>query len=157
VNLGLARRLNAPGLLVADIDRGGIFASIAGTFCLLDKEEKRLVRSFAVNRFRGDASLFADGVKILEARAGRPCLGVFRMWSNVFIDAEDGVCLEEQRPARSAGPRVGIIRLPHISNFTDFRLLAPFGDWIERPPRGRFDCVILPGTKNTIGDLAWLR
>src|SRR5882724_3172975 len=157
VNLGLARRLNAPGLLVADIDRGGVFASIVGTFCLLDDEERRLIRSFAVNRFRGDPSLFADGVKILESRTGRPCLGVFPMLQDMFIDAEDGVCLEELRQARGVGPRVGIVRLPHISNFTDFRLLAPFADWITRPPEGRFECVILPGTKNTIGDLAWLR
>jgi adenosylcobyric acid synthase len=156
VNLGLARRLNAPGLLVADIDRGGVFAAIVGTFCLLDEEEKRLIRSFAVNRFRGDASLFSDGVRILESRTGRPCLGVFPMLQDVFIDAEDGVCLEEPQ-MRRAGPRVGIVRLPHISNFTDFRLLAPFADWITRPAQGRFDCVILPGTKNTIGDLAWLR
>jgi adenosylcobyric acid synthase len=157
VNLGLARRLNAPGLLVADIDRGGVFAAIAGTFCLLDDEEKRLIRSFAVNRFRGDPSLFTDGVKILESRTGRPCLGVFPMLRDVFIDPEDGVCLEEPRVPRGAGPRVGIVRLPHISNFTDFRLLAPFADWITRPAPGRFDCIILPGTKNTIGDLAWVR
>jgi adenosylcobyric acid synthase len=157
VNLGLTRRLNAPGLLVADIDRGGIFAAIVGTFCLLDDEEKRLLRAFAVNRFRGDASLFADGVKMLEARTAHPCLGVFPMLKDVFIDAEDGVCLEEPAQVKSAGPRVGIVRLPHISNFTDFRLLAPFAEWITRPPQGRFDCVILPGTKNTIGDLAWLR
>jgi adenosylcobyric acid synthase len=157
VNLGLARRLDAPGLLVADIDRGGVFASIIGTFCLLDDEEKRLVRSFAVNRFRGDASLFEDGVKILESRTGKTCLGVFPMLHDVFLDAEDGVCLEEAPPASGSGPRVGIVRLPHISNFTDFRLLAPFAEWIARPPQGRFDCVILPGTKNTIGDLAWLR
>jgi adenosylcobyric acid synthase len=123
VNLGLARRLNAPGLLVADIDRGGVFASIVGTFCLLDDEEKRLIRSFAINRFRGDVSLFADGVKILESRTGRPCLGVFPMLRDVFIDPEDGVCLEEDRQQRCAGPRVAIVRLPHISNFTDFRLL----------------------------------
>src|SRR6185369_1913564 len=107
VNLGLARRLNAPGLLVADIDRGGVFASIIGTFCLLDDEEKRLIRSFAVNRFRGDVSLFSDGVKILESRAGRPCLGVFPMLRDVLIDPEDGVYLEEVRRQRSVGPRVG--------------------------------------------------
>ncbi len=157
VNLGLARRLDAPGLLVADIDRGGVFASIVGTFCLLDDQEKRLVRSFAVNRFRGDASLFDDGVKILESRTGKPCLGVFPMLPHVLPHPEAGICLGDAAAACGLGPRVGIVRLPHISNFTDFRLLAPFAEWIARPPQGQFHCVILPGTKNTIGDLAWLR
>src|SRR5262245_24864567 len=162
VNLGLARRLNAPGLLVADIDRGGVFAAIAGTFCLLDDEEKRLIRSFAVNRFRGDPSLFSAGVELIEARTSRPCLGVFPMLPNVSLDAEDSVCLEEHvgqadSPPRRSGRRVAIVRFPHISNFTDFRLLTCFADWVTRPGDDRFDCVILPGTKNTLGDLEWLR
>jgi adenosylcobyric acid synthase len=156
-NLGLALRLNAPGLLVADIDRGGVFASIIGTYCLLEDSEKSLLRSFAVNRFRGDASLFASGVDILEARTGRPCLGVFPMAPEIELDPEDGVCLEDVPRAGAHEARVAIIRLPHISNFTDFRLLASFAKWVTRPVEGRFDCVILPGTKNTIGDLEWLR
>jgi adenosylcobyric acid synthase len=155
-NLGLARRLSAPGLLVADIDRGGVFASVIGTFCLLEEEEKALLRSFAVNRFRGDASLFADGVRILESRTCRPCLGVFPMAAGINIDPEDAVCLEETSP-RADGATVAIIRLPRISNFTDFQLLEPFAQWVTRPVDKRFDCVILPGTKNTIGDLEWLR
>ena len=156
-NLGLARRLNAPGLLVADIDRGGVFAAIIGTFCLLDDEERTLVRSFAVNRFRGDASLFADGVQILESRTGRPCLGVFPMAAGIRIDAEDAVCLEDGDAKPNESARVAIVRLPRISNFTDFRLLQPFAEWVTRPVDRRFECVILPGTKNTIGDLEWLR
>ena len=156
-NLGLARRLDAPGLLVADIDRGGVFASIIGTYCLLDDAERSLLRSFAVNRFRGDASLFEPGVAILEARTGRPCLGVFPMAREIELDPEDGVCLEDEQTRRDTGLRVAIVRLPRISNFTDFRLLAPFAEWITRPVDGHFDCVILPGTKNTIGDLSWLR
>src|SRR5262245_34654664 len=79
VNLALARQLGASGLLVADIDRGGVFAAILGTYCLLEESERQVLRAFAVNRFRGDVSLFADGVQILESRAGRPCLGVFPM------------------------------------------------------------------------------
>src|SRR5207247_9739473 len=97
-NLGLARRLDAPGLLVADIDRGGIFASIIGTFCLLEEQERELLRSFAVNRFRGDASLFADGVEILESRTCRPCLGVFAMSREIQIDAEGAGSLEGGEP-----------------------------------------------------------
>src|SRR5262249_43581660 len=121
VNLGLARRLDAPGLLVADIDRGGVFAAIIGTFCLLDDDEKRLIRSFAVNRFRGDPSLFSAGVELIEARTSRPCLGVFPMLPNVSLDAEDSVCLEEpvgqaDSPPRRSGRRVAIVRFPHISN-----------------------------------------
>jgi adenosylcobyric acid synthase len=156
-NLGLAHRLDAPGLLVADIDRGGVFASIIGTYCLLDDTEKALLRSFAVNRFRGDAALFAPGVEILQARTGRPCLGVFPMAREIELDPEDGVCLEDAGPRRDLGLRVAIVRLPHISNFTDFRLLTPFAEWITRPADSRFDVVVLPGTKNTIGDLKWLR
>ena len=156
VNLGLARRLEAPGLLVADIDRGGVFASVAGTYCLLDEEERRLLRSFAINRFRGEASLFEDGVRILEERTGQPCLGVFPMLHDVAIDDEDSVSLEEPpRPRENA--RVGIVRLPHISNFTDFRLLAPLAEWVTGPGEAKFECIILPGTKSTIRDLEWMR
>jgi adenosylcobyric acid synthase len=156
-NLGLARRLGAPGLLVADIDRGGVFASIIGTYCLLEDGERALLRSFAVNRFRGDASLFEPGVEILESRTGRHCLGVFPMARDIDLDPEDGASLDEAERPVEAGFRVAIVRLPHISNFTDFRLLLPFAQWVTRPMGGHFDCVILPGTKNTLGDLAWLR
>jgi len=156
-NLGLARRLGAPGLLVADIDRGGVFASIIGTYCLLEDGERALLRSFAVNRFRGDASLFEPGVDILQQRTGRPCLGVFPMAQEIHLDPEDGVCIEEAEPPALEGFRVAIVRLPHISNFTDFRLLSPYADWLTRPSGARFDAVLLPGTKNTLGDLEWLR
>ena len=156
-NLGLARRLNAPGLLVADIDRGGVFAAVIGTYGLLDEAEKQLLRSFAVNRFRGDAGVFAPGVEILESRTGRRCLGVFPMAKDIELDPEDGVCLEDARPLANGGPRVAIVRLPHISNFTDFRLLMPFATWLTRPVDAHFDYIFLPGTKNTIGDLTWLQ
>jgi adenosylcobyric acid synthase len=156
-NLGFAQRVGASGLLVADIDRGGVFASIIGTYCLLDEAERALLRSFAVNRFRGDASLFEPGIEILEQRTGRPCLGVFPMAREIELDQEDGVSIEDEARPTRRDFRVAIVRLPHISNFTDFRLLAPFTEWLARPVGGRFDCVILPGTKNTIGDLEWLR
>ncbi|MEX2263892.1 MAG: cobyric acid synthase [Bryobacteraceae bacterium] len=156
VNMGLARRLNAPALLVADIDRGGVFAAIVGTFCLLDSEERRLTRAFAINRFRGDLSLFGDGVRMLEERSGVPCLGVFPMQEDLSLDPEDGVSLEENPSRIPAEARVAIVRFPRISNFTDFRLL-PSPAWISRPVNQVFDLVILPGTKNTIGDLAWMR
>ena len=156
VNLGFAARLQAPVLLVGDIDRGGIFASIAGTFQLLEESERPLVRSFAVNRFRGDPSLFRDGVRILERLTSRPCLGVFPMLENVPIDAEDGVSLERPPEAGGGQPAVAVLRFPRISNFTDFSLLAGL-EWITRPVARRFEVVILPGTKSTLGDLAWMR
>ena len=154
VSLGIATRVGAPVLLVADIDRGGVFASVVGTYCLLPPEERALVRSFAVNRFRGDPSLFEDGVKILEEKTGSPCLGVFPLLENARIDEEDSVALD--RPRMSDTSAVAIIRFPRISNFTDFRLL-PDACWITCPVSGRFDTVILPGTKNTIADLDWMR
>jgi adenosylcobyric acid synthase len=157
VNLGLARRIDAPGLLVADIDRGGVFASIIGTFDLLEESERRLLRSFAVNRFRGDASLFADGVEILESRTARPCLGIFPMDTEIQIDEEDGVSLDDDERPAAPGARIAIVRLPHISNFTDFRLFNGIAEWVTKPVDTPFDCILLPGTKNTMGDLEWLR
>lgn len=153
VNLGLATRLNVPVLLVADIDRGGIFASLVGTFALLEQTERSLVRSFAVNRFRGDPALFADGVGMIEARTQRPCAGVFPYLSNTPLDPEDGVAFDIARPLVSD---IAIIALPHISNLSDFRLL-PEARRITRPTPEAFATIILPGTKNTIGDLVWLR
>ena len=156
VNLGLATRIGAPVLLVADIDRGGVFASIVGTLALLEPAEAALVRSFAVNRFRGDPSLFEDGVRILEEKAARRCLGVFPFARDVRIDEEDGVYLEEAVRAARRPSAIAIIRFPRISNLTDFRLL-PDARWIEAPVEDRFEWVILPGTKSTIADLDWLR
>jgi adenosylcobyric acid synthase len=155
VNLGLAVRLDAPVLLVADIDRGGVFASVIGTFALLDEAEHRLVRAFAVNRFRGDPALFADGRRILEERTGRPCLGVFPYADGLTIDAEDSVSLEGL-PPQGVKPRIVIVRLPRISNFTDFALL-PEAQYITEPAAEPPEVIILPGSKNTIADLAWMR
>ncbi len=152
VNLAMAKAAGANALLVADIDRGGVFASIIGTLDLLEPDERRLVRAFAVNRFRGDRSLFDDGVRIIEHKANCPSLGVFPMLENVAMHEEDSASLDET--ARSdAG--IAIIRFPRISNFTDFRLLDAC--WISHPIARDFDWIILPGTKNTIGDLEWLR
>jgi adenosylcobyric acid synthase len=156
VNLGLAQRLNAPSLLVADIDRGGVFASVIGTFHLLEPSEAVLVRSFLVNRFRGDVALFRDGVRILEEKTERPCLGVFPFASDIYLDAEDSVSLEDSSRSGKSGVRVAIVRLPHISNFTDFRLL-PDAIYLSEPAAEAFDVIFLPGTKNTIDDMVWLR
>ncbi len=154
VNFGLAKRVGAPALLVGDIDRGGIFASIIGTLSLLDEEERALVRSFAVNRFRGDPALFHDGVRILEEKTNRPCLGVLPMLQDTQIDAEDGVSLEEV--ANPAYADVAVIALPRISNITDFQLL-PGIRRIVSPDNRLYRCLIVPGTKSTMADLQWMR
>ena len=156
VNLDLVTRLRAPWLLVADIERGGGFASILGTVGLLTADERGLLRGFAVNKFRGDVSLFEDGVKVLEARTRCRCFGVFPFASDIAIDAEDSLALDtEPRRLAPAGARLAIVRLPCMSNATDFRLLS-WADWIQSPAAADYDFVVLPGTKNSIGDLKWL-
>jgi adenosylcobyric acid synthase len=157
VNLDLVTRLQAPWLLVADIERGGVFASVHGTVDLLSSDERRLLRGFAINKFRGDASLFEGGVHMLETRTGSHCFGVFPYAPDIAIDAEDSLALrtEPRSPAPPSG-RIAIVRFPSLSNATDFRLLT-WADWIVSPPLADYDFVILPGTKNSIGDLSWLK
>jgi adenosylcobyric acid synthase len=156
-NLGLATRVGAPWLLVADIERGGVFASVIGTVQLLTPEERALFRGFAVNRFHGDVALFDDGVRILEERTGSRCFGVFPYASDVYLDAEDSLALSVRpRTVAPRGARIAIVHLPHISNATDFRLLS-WADWLTTPSANQYDFVILPGSKNTIADLKWLR
>ena len=157
VNLGLVTRLQVPWIVVADIERGGVFASLVGTVQLLNPDERALFRGFAINKFRGDLSLFDEGVRILEEKTSAPCLGVFPYAPDVHLDAEDSLALDTRRRTPApAGARIVIVRYPHLSNATDFRLLT-WADWIEAPPAARYDFIILPGTKNTIDDLVWLR
>lgn len=157
VNLGLVTRIGAPWVLVADIERGGVFASVIGTVSLLTPGERGLFRGFLVNKFRGDMSLFESGAELLESKTGSPCLGVFPFASDLRIDAEDSLALET-RPQADAPPgaRIAIVRFPSISNATDFRLLR-WAEWIDAPAHGHYDFVILPGSKQTLADLAWLR
>jgi adenosylcobyric acid synthase len=160
VNLPFAKAVGSRALLVADIDRGGVFASVAGTFALLDDEERGMVRGFIINRFRGDLSLFKGGPEFLEKHTGRPCFGVLPYIESLRIDQEDSVGLDDRRtPAGSF--HVGVIRLPHISNYTDFNALECVPgvavEYLSEPVTDQFvDIVIIPGTKNTIGDLRWL-
>ena len=157
VNLGLVTRIGAPWVLVADIERGGVFASVIGTVSLLTPEERALFRGFLVNKFRGDMSLFESGAALLEAKTASPCLGVFPFAADFRIDAEDSLALDV-RPAAKAPPgaRIAIVHFPSISNATDFRLLR-WAEWIDAPAAGKCDFVILPGSKHTLADLAWLR
>ena len=157
VNLGLVTRIRAPWLLVADIERGGVFASVVGSVHLLSAEERSLFRGFAINKFRGDTSLFDDGVRILEERTDSTCFGVFPYASDLHLDVEDSLALQT-RPATPppAGGTIAIVHFPHVSNATDFRLLT-WADWIDAPRAQPYDFIILPGSKNTLADLSWLR
>lgn len=160
VNMGLAERLKAPVLLVGDIDRGGIFAQLCGTLSLLKKNQLELVKGLIVNKFRGDLSLFDEGKKLLEIRSGKPLLGVMP-YAKVDIDDEDSLS-ERLTRKKASGTDIAVIRMPKISNFTDF---APFERaencsvrYIEKPEEfGAPDLLIVPGTKSTISDLRFLK
>jgi adenosylcobyric acid synthase len=164
VNMRVARHAHAPVLLVGDIDRGGIFAQLLGTLSLLDDDERLLVRGLVVNKFRGDLALFEDGVRILEKRGDLPVLGVVPYLRDHGLADEDAVALEDGRiPSNpvKALVDIAVIRFPRISNFDDFDPLA-----LEPGVRvryvdtlaalGRPQAVILPGTKSTLADMAWL-
>src|SRR5437867_348530 len=154
VNLPFAKAVGSRVLLVADIDRGGVFASIVGTFELLDKDERDLISGFVINKFRGDLGLFSGATEFLEKRTGRACFGVLPYIEDLRIDQEDSVSLEDHRASRGAF-RVGVIALPHMSNYTDFNALESIPDlaleYLNEPPvRSQLDLVIIPGSKNTI-------
>ncbi|MGQ9502887.1 MAG: cobyric acid synthase [Anaerolineae bacterium] len=172
VNMAIARYAQSPVLLVGDIDRGGIFAQLLGTLWLLPPEERTLVRAMIINKFRGDLSLFAEGVRILEERGGIPVLGIVPYLDYVRIPDEDAVAIEEHKylldtdalhATLSPGEvDVVVIKLPHIANFDDFDALVD-----EPGVRVRYvsnlealglpHAIVLPGSKSTLSDLRWLR
>jgi adenosylcobyric acid synthase len=157
VNLGLVTRIGAPWVLVADIERGGVFASVLGTVSLLTPEERALFKGFLINKFRGDMTLFDEGRRLLEARTGAPCLGVFPYADDLRVDAEDSLAItREPRTPAPPGASIAIVRFPRLSNGTDFRRL-PWADWITAPREHGYDFVILPGSKDTVSDLSWMR
>jgi len=162
VNMGMAEIADCPVVLAGDIDRGGVFASLVGTIELLSEDERQRVKGFIINKFRGDISLLKPGLDFLEKKTGISVLGTIPYFKDIYIQEEDGVSLERLIP--SGGNEkvdVAVIRLPHISNFTDF-------DPFEREPDvrlryvnygekiGNADVVIVPGSKNTIDDLNYL-
>jgi len=171
VNMRMAEAADAACLLVGDIDRGGVFASLLGTLELLDPGERGRIRGFAVNRFRGDPSLLAPALPVFEARVGIPCLGVVPWLDEPGLEEEDG--MEDGRRSRPApawreetGPgrrlRVGVVALPHLANFTDFDALAAEPSvalaWLAAPEEVEgADLLVLPGTKHTLDDLRWLQ
>lgn len=160
VNMGLAEMLKAPVLLVGDIDRGGIFAQLCGTLSLLEKNQFEMVKGLIVNKFRGDLSLFEEGKKLLENRSGKPVLGVMP-YAKIDIDDEDSLS-ERLACKKTAETDIAVIRLPKISNFTDFAPLERVEHcsvrYIEKPEEfGSPDLLIIPGTKSTISDLRYLK
>ena len=166
VNMGLAQHGRIPTVLVGDIDRGGVFAAMHGTLALLDRCDQSLLSGFVVNKFRGDVELLRPGLRTLESLTGRPVLGVLPWQRDLGLDSEDALALlsrptAEQTPAR-ARLRVAVVMLPRISNFTDVDALCiEPGVEVEfvTDPRaiGGADVVVLPGTRSTLADLAWLR
>ena len=174
VNLPMARHANAAVILVADIDRGGVFASVYGSITLQTPEDRRLIKGIIINKFRGDLSLFDEGRRQLEDLCGVPVLGVIPYYKDIYVEEEDSVALEQKRRQLSERLRVGdgtlgmvkvnvaVVLLRHISNFTDF-------DVLERDPRVNLfytnnvadlalaDIIIIPGTKSTLDDLLELR
>ena len=163
VNMPMARYADADVILVADIDRGGVFASCYGSVMLQSPEDRKRIKCIIVNKFRGDIRLFDDGRRMIEDLCGIPVLGVIPYYNNIYIDEEDSVALEQKHRQLAEGKiNVAVVLLRHISNYTDF-------DTLERDPRVNLfytnnisdiqqaDIVILPGTKATLDDLMELR
>ena len=161
VNMGLAKMVDAPVLLVGDIDRGGVFAQLYGTVALLEPEERARVKGTIVNKFRGDKAILEPGLKALEELCGCPVAGVVP-YVTVDIDDEDSLSERFHRPQGRRLLDIAVVRLPRISNFTDF---APFERYdsvsvryVQTPEElAGADMILLPGTKSTIADLMWLR
>lgn len=161
VNMGLAKMVDAPVLLVGDIDRGGVFAQLYGTLELLEEEERRRVAGTVINKFRGDPEILKPGLEVLEAKTKVPCFGVIP-YTRAQIDEEDSLAPELEKKEIHRSVDVAVVNLPHISNFTDFTPLEQHPAlgvrYVARPKDlGHPDLLILPGTKNTMGDLLWLR
>lgn len=161
VNMGLAELVDAPVLLVGDIDRGGVFAQLYGTAALLEEQERARIAGTVINKFRGDPALLKPGLSMLEEKTGIPVLGVVP-YTLADIDDEDSLSprLRETQARRAVD--IAVIRLPRISNFTDFSPLESHSAlgvrYVDRPAAlGTPDLIILPGTKSTMDDLLWLR
>lgn len=161
VNMGMAKMAKAPVLLVADIDRGGVFASIYGTLMLLEDDERAMVKGVIINKFRGDVEILRPGLKMIEEKTGVPIVGVIPM---LHVDIEDEDSLSERISGHSEVKLVDIavVRIPRMSNYTDFNVFELIPGVSLRyvtsvRDLGQPDMIILPGTKNTTGDLKWLR
>lgn len=160
VNMGMAGMVDAPVLLVGDIDKGGVFAQLLGTLTLLEESERQRVKGLVINKFRGDRSILDPGISILEEKGGIEVTGVLP-YMDISLDDEDS--LSERLEKKADGlVNIAVIRLPRMSNFTDMSVFEQIEGvrvyYAKSPAELRqADMVVLPGTKNTIGDLRWLR
>ena len=162
VNMGLARHAQAPVVVVGDIDRGGVFASMFGTVALLDAADQALISGFLVNKFRGDVSLLRPGIDMLASATGRPTYGVLPWLPELWLDSEDALDIPVRRSSPADLLTVAVVRFPRISNFTDLDALAvePTNSvfFTTSPAEVRdADLVVLPGSRATVADLEWLR
>ncbi len=162
VNMRIAKLAPAPVLLIADIDRGGALASVVGTLELLEPDERDLVKGIIINKFRGDLDLLKPALDFLEAKTGKPVIGVVPHLDQLGIDDEDSVSLDDKETGKSKELEIVVIQTPKISNFTDFNAFSYEEDVTLRYVRagekiGNPDLIILPGSKNTIEDLSYLR
>jgi adenosylcobyric acid synthase len=167
VNMSIAKLLNVPVLLLGDIDKGGVFAWVVGTLELLEEEEKELVKGILINKFRGDMDILKPGLEFLEKRVNKPVIGVIPYFQDIKIQEEDSVSVEKGK-IRVTGKgeekeiTIEVVYLPHISNFTDFDVLEAEDDvslrYVGKGEKiGEPDVIIIPGSKNTIGDLLYLK
>lgn len=171
VNMRMAELADAACLLVGDIDRGGVFASLLGTVALLEPHERARIRGFVINKFRGDRALLAPGIRTMEERLAMPCLGVVPFLEGLALEEEDGLGLPEADSLRDAGwsetgagrpLRLAVIAFPSLANFTDFDALRSEPSvsvrFCRRPSQVEgADLIVLPGSKQTADDLAWMR
>lgn len=175
VNMRMAHAADASCLLVGDIDRGGVFASLLGTMELLEPADRARIRGFVINKFRGDLSLLRPGIEMMEQRLGIPCAGVVPFLHDLGLEEEDSVAIEDRRSGKRSWHRtedddkspdrplrIGVIALPYMANFTDFDALAAEPSvslaFLEDPSETSLaDVLILPGSKQTLDDLAWIR
>lgn len=161
VNMGMAKKAHAPVLLVGDIDRGGVFAQLVGTICLLEEEEQNMVKGMIINKFRGDKTILDPGVAALEEKTGIPVVGV-APYMDLEVEDEDSLTERFSNSGEVGILDIAVIRVPRISNFTDFNALEVIPGvsvrYVKHPAELKNpDMIILPGTKNTMEDLLWMR
>ncbi|OQY14155.1 MAG: cobyric acid synthase CobQ, partial [Desulfobacteraceae bacterium 4572_187] len=165
VNFRMAEYADARIILVADIHKGGVFGQIVGTMECLSPKQRKKITGFIINRFRGDIGLFDDGISWIKKKTGKKVFGVLPWYHHINIEAEDSVVIENLKRVSVTNeniPSIAVIRIPHISNFTDFdpisRLPGINFNFIEKPQElSLFKAVIIPGSKNTRSDLKWLK
>ena len=161
VNMSMAKSADAPVILIGDINPGGVFASLYGTVKLLDPDEQARIKGIVINKFRGDVKILEPGLSMMEELLGIPVIGVIP-WMDVDMEDEDSVTERFSRRSGQGQVQAAIVQLPHISNFTDFSLLGSEPDvavrYATRPGNlVGVDVILIPGTKNTIEDLNWLK